>query len=385
MIERYLQLGLRLGRHVDGYVDAYYGPPELKERSDAEELVAPTELAAEAAALREELTGIDDPGRRRWLEAQLVGSETAARRLAGEPIGYVDEVERCFGIRPAPTPEARFEEALGRLDEALPGDGELFDRYQAWLDTQVVPRQLLRPAIDMLQAELRERTRALVELPAGEEVESELVGDEPWGGFNYYLGGLKSRSVLNTDLPTRSHALPDLVAHEMYPGHHTEHALKEALLVRGEGRLEETLLLVPTPQSLISEGIATNALELVIDGDADEWGASILEPLGIAYDVETTRTLRSVLSALRFVAANTALQIHDEGRPLDEVRAYYKRWALASDARVEKHLQFVTDPAWRSYVFNYSSGEDLVRNWVGGDRGRFRRLLTEQLVPDDLK
>ena len=25
--ERYLELGLRLGKHVDGLVDAYYGPP----------------------------------------------------------------------------------------------------------------------------------------------------------------------------------------------------------------------------------------------------------------------------------------------------------------------------------------------------------------------
>lgn len=384
MIERYLLLGLRLGRHVDGYVDAYYGPPELKEQADEEELAAPAELAAEAAALRQELTGIDDPQRRRWLEGQLVGAETAARRLAGEPVGYVDEVERCYGIRPEPVPETRFEEVLGRLDEALPGDGELFDRYQAWLGTQIVPRELLPSAIDTLKEELRERTRALVELPAGEEIESELVSNEPWGGFNYYLGGLKSRSVLNTDLPTRSFALPDLVAHEMYPGHHTEHALKEELLVRGEGRIEESLFLVPTPQSLISEGIATNALELVIEGDPDEWGASILEPLGIGYDVATTRTLRNAQSVLGFVSANTALQIHDEGRPLDEVRAYYKRWALANDDRVEKHLQFVTDPTWRSYVFNYSSGEHLVRTWVGGDRGRFRRLLTEQLVPADL-
>ena len=32
LVERYLALGLRLGRHVDGFVDAYYGPPELAAR-----------------------------------------------------------------------------------------------------------------------------------------------------------------------------------------------------------------------------------------------------------------------------------------------------------------------------------------------------------------
>ena len=39
--EDYILLGLRLGRHVDGLVDAYYGPPELKEQADAEEPVDP--------------------------------------------------------------------------------------------------------------------------------------------------------------------------------------------------------------------------------------------------------------------------------------------------------------------------------------------------------
>ena len=29
VVERYLRLGLQVGRHVDGIVDAYFGPPEL--------------------------------------------------------------------------------------------------------------------------------------------------------------------------------------------------------------------------------------------------------------------------------------------------------------------------------------------------------------------
>ena len=385
MIERYLLLGLRLGRHVDGYVDAYYGPERLKEQADTEDPVAPAELATEAAALRDEAASIEDPARRRWLEAQLLGAETAARRLAGEVLDYVDEVERCFGIRPERTDEARFKAAHEQLDAALPGGGALSDRYQAWLETQAVPAELIRPAIDVLKTELRKRTRTLVDLPEGEDVESELVKNEPWGGFNYYLGRLRSRSVLNTDLPTRSYILAEIVAHEMYPGHHTEHACKEALLVDALGYLEETLLLVPTPQSLISEGIATNALELVLDDDPDEWSAARLLPLGIPYDAETARVARKAFAELGFVSANNALQTHHEGLPLDEARAYFRRWALANEERAAKHVQFVTDPTWRSYVFNYSSGEQLVRDWVDGDRDRFRRLLTEQLTPADLQ
>ena len=46
--ERYLRLGLGLGKHVDGLVDGYYGPPELAE-SDPQSL---EELLEEARMLR---------------------------------------------------------------------------------------------------------------------------------------------------------------------------------------------------------------------------------------------------------------------------------------------------------------------------------------------
>ncbi len=45
VVGRYLELGLRLGRHVDGFVDAYYGPPALADRVDAEPVLPPARLA----------------------------------------------------------------------------------------------------------------------------------------------------------------------------------------------------------------------------------------------------------------------------------------------------------------------------------------------------
>lgn len=35
LLEPYIRLGLHLGRHVDGLVDAYYGPPDLATEVDA--------------------------------------------------------------------------------------------------------------------------------------------------------------------------------------------------------------------------------------------------------------------------------------------------------------------------------------------------------------
>src|SRR5262245_9327660 len=115
-VESYLRLGLRLGRHVDGLVDAYYGPPELAAKVDAEPLVEPTRLVADAEALLGEL----DDG---WLSDQTLGLRTAAGVLAGEQLAYVDEVEACYGVRPRRPDEAVYLAAHAKLDELLP-DGD---------------------------------------------------------------------------------------------------------------------------------------------------------------------------------------------------------------------------------------------------------------------
>src|SRR3954453_3116859 len=69
--------------------------------------------------------------------------------------------------------------------------------------------------------------------------------------------------------------LPLLIAHEAYPGHHTEHVWKEALLVDEGGYVDETIFLVGTPQAVVTEGIAMIALELALREEADAVAARI--------------------------------------------------------------------------------------------------------------
>jgi len=385
-VERYLLLGLRLGKLIPGLVDGYYGPEELSARVDGEEKAEPRDLATEAGNLLGELDGaIDGAQRGRWLQSQIVGLETVARKLAGDDIPYVDEVERCYGVRPALVPEEEFARAHEALDEVLPGGGPVKRRFQAWEEAQTVERDALLRVFDVLTEVTRARTRELVELPAGESVALELVEDEPWLAFNYYLGGLRSRVVFNTDLPWRSNDLFPVVAHELYPGHHTEHAMKEDLLVRGRGQLEESILMVGTPAATINEGIASLAPEIVAgDEDEDELAAELLAPLGVPYDAKVARVVRERSETLRYVGDNAAILLHQQGLPLDEVRAYWRRWSLRSDDTIDKGVQFITDETWRAYAFCYTAGLRLARQFVDGDTGRFRRLLTEQLVPADL-
>jgi hypothetical protein len=389
VVERYLLLGLRLGRHVDGFVDAYYGPPELPAAVDAEPLAPPAALAREAGRLIADLdagTGDDEvgPDRRRWVRAQAVGLRTSARRLAGEPLGYLDEVESCYGARPELVPEDDLAAAHRRLDAVLPGDGPLRERYIAWREAHAVPVDRLEAAIRSLADDLRERTRRMFGLPDGEHVEWIFETAKPWSGFNYYEGGLRSRVAINLDLPVLSLSLGHLVAHEAYPGHHTEHTRKEVGLVRRRRWLEETIFLVGTPQCTLAEGLADLGLEVVFGRRPEALVAEHLHPLGLRYDAEVAAQVAGAAEALGGVRSNAAVLLHEHGRSPDDCVAYLERWALLPPDRAAKAVSFMTDPTWRAYSHCYTEGLRLCRAYVAEDPARFARLVTDQLLPADL-
>ncbi|HTT86580.1 MAG TPA: hypothetical protein VMF60_04370, partial [Acidimicrobiales bacterium] len=378
-VGRYLALGLRLGRHVEGLVDAYYGPPGPARRAAAGAPVPPDQLAAEARALLaaldagepldEEPTHDEGPAaaRRRWLRAQAVGLLTTARRLAGEEVSYVEEVESCYGVRPAPVPEEELAAAHRRLAEALPGSGDLADRLIAWRESHMVAPERLLEAIESLAEELRERTLGLFGLPEGERVEFELVTDKPWSGFNTYLGDLRSRVSVNTDLPVLSISLAHLVAHESYPGHHTEHCRKEVGLVRRRRWFEESIFLVGTPQCLLAEGLADLGLEVLLGPRPEAAVAAHLRPLGVRYDAEAIAAVSEAGEVLSAVRGNAAWRLHVDGADPDVVGKEMARWALLPQERAAKAVEFLVHPTWRAYISCYVEGLPLCRRFVAGD------------------
>jgi hypothetical protein len=404
LVDRYLTLGLRLGRHIDGLVDAYYGPRQHADRVQAEPVLSPDRLIGEARSVLADIdagASLDvgngsmsgsptdregaTPARRRWLRAQVLGLVTTASKLNGEAIGYADEVEACYGVRPTRMPEEELLEAHRRLDEVLPGSGPLADRLVSWREAHAVPVDKLRPAIDSLAEDLRARTATLFGLPEGEHVSFELVTDQPWSGFNYYLGNLSSRVAVNTDLPVLSTSLAHLVAHEAYPGHHTEHTRKEVGLVRRRHWLEESIFLVGTPQCLLAEGLADLGLEVVMGRHPEATVAEHLHPLGIRYDTEVVGAVSEAGEALGGVRQNAAFRLHEDGADPEVVTDEVARWGLLSRDRAAKSVEFLVHPTWRAYLTCYVEGLPLCRRFVGGDPTRFDRLLAEQLTPADLR
>ena len=375
--ERYLRLGLQLGRHVEGLVDAYYGPPELAAAVDAEPPVEPGTLVAAAETLLDEF----EDG---WLRDQVVGLRTYARALAGVSGSYPDEVEGCYGVRPTYTDEAVFAASHELLEELLPGNGPLAERHRRWQDAIRVPTEKIEPTVAAVIEESREWTRGLVELPAGEGVALETVHDEPWLAFSSYLGDLRSRIAVNVDLPMSAIELLILTIHETYPGHHAERCSKDHLLVRGRGLLEETLVLVPTPQSLVSEGIAGLAPYVLLEGGGGPALAAVMHDAGIELDLAHALAVERAAEPCRWAEVNAALMLHDAGASTTEVQAYLERWGLMTPQLAAHVIRFLGEPTSRTYMITYAAGRELCSAYTAGDPERFRRLLTEQVRVRDL-
>ncbi len=182
-----------------------------------------------------------------------------------------------------------------------------------------------------------------------------------------------------------STGLAHLVAHESYPGHHTEHTRKEVGLVRRRQWWEESIFLVGTPQCLLAEGLADLGLEVVMGRRPEPTVAEHLRPLGIRYDTEVVAAVAEAGDALGAVRQNAAFRLHEDGADPDVVTDEVARWGLQSHDRAAKTVEFLTHPTWRAYLTCYVEGLPLCRAYVDGDPARFERLLTEQLTPAQLQ
>ena len=384
VVTEYCLLGLRFDRLVEGFVDAYTGDPALKREVDDEPTPDPAQLATTAARLRSELASahLDEP-RSTYLDAQLRGLEASGRCLAGEPMGFVDEVEAYFEVRPAMGDPEAYAAAHDELDRLLPGSGSLAGRYLDYRTAEEIPPDRLDDAVHALSSALRDRVRATYGLPEPETVDYEVVTDQPWSGFNYYLGDYRSRVAINADFPNRMSDLPHLIAHESYPGHHTERCHKERLLVEGRQWAEQTIMLVNTPECLIAEGLADLGLRVAVGEGWGRWAQDVYADLGLRFDGDRAEAVARARAPLGLVSQDAALLLHDRGMSHDDVVAYFARWSLLPEARARKSLQFLTSPLWRAYTSTYAEGYRLLGAWLdaGDQRERFGRLLDEPLTP----
>ncbi|WP_433783162.1 DUF885 domain-containing protein [Actinomycetospora sp. CA-101289] len=385
----YVRLALRLDRLVPGVLDAHLGDPDEAAAVAAEPAPDPDDLVREADRLRRALDRGREPHRTAFLDAQLQACRVLAEKAGGREIGFVDEVERCYGVRIARGDPDRYRAAHRDLATLLGGAGPLPERLAAFRDRDRLPRAHLPTALTAATEALRGRTASALGLPAGEEVTLEVVDDAPWSGFSRWTGPRRSAVAVNGAIGHRVTHLPLLVAHEAYPGHHTEHCRVAADPAR---RPEREVFLARTPQSLVAEGAAELGLEVVVGTGWGRWNAEVLAAAGVPVDrerAELGEAVETVMARLAPVRQDAALMLHAEHRPADEVVAHLRRWLLVDEARARRMLEFLAHPRWRTHTTTYVEGARLLRPWLTGAprevvTGRLARVLDDPPTPGAL-
>jgi hypothetical protein len=389
---RFLLLGLRLGRHLPGFIHSYHGPAELSEAVDGEPLTPAAELHDEAmqlAGMAAELPG-DTPSRRRritWLVAQVGAMGALARRAGGEEIGYVDLVEELYDIEVQLEPDATFETARRMVDAALPGAASLRDRLAEHDLRTRLPADRALAAVSELAKRLRARTRAQLWLPEAESVTFEAASAVPWDADGRYLGAGRSVIRINLDRPLTYAAAVEVAAHHAYPGHHAEASVKDQLLITA-GHAELGLVAQASPQTLISEGMAGIAREVVM-GD-QELGRELQELAKSSdqrIDLEAELTIQHARRLMAAALGNAAVALHRDGEPVSQVREYLVEVALVGEERLDATIGHLTDDARRTEPFLHIEGRRLISEWLElrGQTHGYARLLAEQLTPGSLR
>jgi hypothetical protein len=392
--EDFVRLSLAINEHLAGYVDSYFGPEEwAQDAKQAGKLPLP-DLTSRTDRLAADISQVNgwDEQRKDFLARQVRAMQMSLRLLAGEKVSLAEEVEALYDIQPDWKDQSILEEAQKILDETLPGEGSLQERLERWKKSLEVPVEKIKELLPFITDRLHELTREKFFLPQDESFSVEFVSNQPWAGYNWYLGNYQSRIEINTDLPVGVTALAALMAHEGYPGHHTELCTKEAKLIRQMNYREHVVTLINSPSCVVAEGIATTALNtLLTEEELEDWyREEILPRAGMApIDAARITEVSRAMEKMRMsgLMGNAAFMLHDQNKSAAEISSYLQTYGLRTEKEAEKAIKFIANPLYRSYTFTYHVGYELLEKlFTRVDRHTyFARLLQEPVTPSQIR
>jgi hypothetical protein len=398
----YVRLVLAMGHHDPDYVDAYYGPADVKAEADAA-LLSLDDMQKTVKTVNEWLKGVPASGRdelsqlrHQYLTKQLSAMAARIRMLKGEHFSFDEESKALYDAVAPGYSDSHFQSVLDRLDTRFPGRGPLVERYDAWRRAFVIPREKVDPVFKAAIAACRERTLKHVTLPPQESFTVDYVTNKSWSGYNWYKGNFTSLIQVNTDLPIYIDRAIDLACHEGYPGHHVYNALLEQHLVKERGWIEFTVYPLFTPQSLIAEGTANFGIEVAFPGkervafeQASLFPLAGLDPARAPEYYE----VQALVDELSYAGNEAARRYIDGTIDRDAATAWLEKYALMPHDRAAQRVRFFDQ--YRSYVINYNYGKDLVRTYIESRGGtaahpdkrwqEFESLLSSPRLPSGLR
>ena len=390
--EEFIKLALAINEHLPGYIDSYFGPEEWPQEARRVGKLPLEDLTRRADHLAGDVSQANDwdEQRKDFLFHQINAMQMSLRLLSGENISLAEEVQALYDVQPTWRDETQFLEYQKFLDDTLPDGGSLKERLEAWKKSLEVPLEKARELLPFIVRTLRGLAHKKFGLPAEESFIVDFISDQPWMAYNRYLGQYRSLIEINTDLPIWLDNLMITMAHEGYPGHHTELCMKDDKLIRQMNYQENVLTLINAPSCVISEGIATSALETILtDQELEEFYREELLPraglthLDAKKIVEISNTERKVNG----LWGNAAFMLHDQKKSPEQVIAYLQKYEMSTEKEASRAIRFMSGPLDRSYIFTYTVGHDLLSELFSiADRDKyFARLLQEPVTPSQIR
>ncbi|OGU34422.1 MAG: hypothetical protein A2068_11705 [Ignavibacteria bacterium GWB2_35_6b] len=368
--ESYVKLSLKAGLLDPYFVDAYYGPAELKPAENTK----PTfeSLIAESDSLITKLNSVDTQSfdnlwklRHNYLLKQMIAVKTRLEMVSGKKFTFDEQAKLLFDTTVPTNSDEYFESLTKALDEELPGKGDFDKRLENFNAQFRIPTAKVDTVFSAAIAECRRRALQHVQLPANENFTVEYVTNQPWGAYNWYKGNAFSLIQVNMDLPKSIDGPVGLAAHEGYPGHHVYNALLEQKLLKEMKWIEFSIYVLFSPQSLIAEGSANYGVNLIFPGDEKiKFEKEILFPLaGLdSSKAEKFYRINELTEKLNYATNEAARNYIDGKKSKEETIRWLQKYALSTREKAEKSLSFIE--SYQSYVINYNLGEDIVKNYI---------------------
>lgn len=374
--ESFVKLVLAVGQHDADYVDAYFGPEEwqLEAQESALALEAIRQGAVDALAALKSLEPVADDrlaaARHLFMRKSLESLIARVGLLSGVTMTFDQESAALYDAV-APTLSAEhFQSVLDRLEDRLPAEGSLLERYDAFRQDFIVPTEHLNDVFQAAIEACRQETRNYIDLPTDENFTVEYVTDKSWSGYNWYKGGYRSLIQVNTDLPIYIDRALDLACHEGYPGHHVYNLLLEQKLVNEHGWVEFTIYPLFSPRSFLAEGTANFGIDVAFPAEERlKLEETLLFPRA-GLDPQRAREyyeVQELTKELSFAGNEAARGYLDGEMDAEEAVDWLTTYSMMSRPRAEQRLRFIEQ--YRSYVINYNLGQKMVGQYIEGHGG----------------
>ncbi|MFW9951104.1 MAG: hypothetical protein ACFFKA_13380 [Candidatus Thorarchaeota archaeon] len=389
--KNYFSLGLRINKHIPGYVEHYYGPSIVKKKVDLEEKISPKKLLTDYYKLIKELPNQGYNQRRlNFLNKNLIAIEAILNKLNGKQLPYLDLVEKLFDFKPVQYEDDFFYELAAKADEVYQGKGSLSERMNNYANRRTIPKRKVKDNFIKTLIIAQQKTKELFPslLPDKESVVVNERENQSWPLYCWYQGNFNSIIDINID---RIHYWTYLlynVCHEGYPGHHTERSVREELLFRRKGYFESSILMIYTPEMVISEGIGVTAEVVIFDPiESAQILLNNLDHTNLKLDEDLDSLIKQneIRKCFRKFESNLALHKYVDEWSESRIVKYIKSFEIIDDKVIPGILTFISDELWGPYMQTYQ-GERLITNKFGEKPSPldFRRILTEQTLPSDL-